>query len=163
MLLLPALSLFSQGLFAGIATGISFIQHPRVLHYSTDDRKDEAALTRALADWSAFYDSAVAIQRPLAVASILLSFTAFTQIYGLKGKLWLAQSLLMGSVFVFTLGVIRPVNKQLKQLRGSKALKIDEQAEAKGLLKKWGRQHAVRTILSIVSFSIGIYALASDD
>jgi Domain of unknown function (DUF1772) len=133
-----------------------------VLHYSTDDRKDEAALTRALADWSAFYDSAIAIQRPLAVASSLLSFTTFTQVYGLKGKLWLAQSVLMGSVFVFTLGVIRPVNKQLKQLRSSKTLKTDEQAEAKELLKKRGSMHAVRTILSTISFGIGVYTLASE-
>ena len=154
--------LFALSCDNSIATGVSFIQHPRVLHYSTDDRKDEAALTRALADWSAFYDSAIAIQRPLAVASSLLSFTTFTQVYGLKGKPWLAQSVLMGSVFVFTLGVIRPVNKQLKQLRSSKTLKTDEQAEAKELLKKWGSMHAVRTILSTISFDIGVYTLASE-
>lgn len=80
----------------------------------------------------------------------------------MKGKLWLAQSVLMGSVFVFTLGVIRPVNKQLKQLRSSKTLKTDEQAEAKELLKKRGSMHAVRTILSTISFGIGVYTLASE-
>ena len=66
-----------------------------------------------------------------------------------RGLVLLIAGLLLGLVIPFTLIVILPTNKALLDSsldRGS--------AEAAALLARWGRLHAVRSILSAVAFGV---------
>ena len=68
--------------------------------------------------------------------------------------LWLFAGVLLGLVIPFTLIVILPTNKRLLSPaldRGS--------AEAERLLTRWGRMHAVRSVLSGVSLLLFLYLL----
>jgi hypothetical protein len=56
---------------------------------------------------------------------------------------------LLGSVIPFTLIVIMPTNKK------SLSPDLDKESEfAAHLLEKWGRLHAVRSLLSFLAFSV---------
>lgn len=59
---------------------------------------------------------------------------------------WLVGGIVLGSVIAFTLIVILPTNKRLL----SPALDR-RSAEAERLLARWGRLHAVRSVLSGVA------------
>ena len=64
----------------------------------------------------------------------------------------MVAGVLLGSVIPFTLIVILPTNKQLLSPaldRGS--------AEAERLLARWGRLHAVRSILSGIALLLLLY------
>lgn len=62
------------------------------------------------------------------------------------GVIWLVGALLIGSVMPFTLIVIRPTNAQL--LMQARDL---TSAETRRLLERWGRLHAVRSVLSLAA------------
>jgi uncharacterized membrane protein len=67
----------------------------------------------------------------------------------------LLGGLLLGAVIPFTLVVISPTNKRLLDPvldRGS--------AETAALLSRWGRLHAVRSLLSTVAFGLLVWQLA---
>ena len=59
----------------------------------------------------------------------------------------LTGGLLLGAVVPFTLLVVRPINKRLLAHR----VGVDS-VEATALLRRWGRLHAVRTILGLLAF-----------
>jgi len=65
---------------------------------------------------------------------------------------WLVAGVLLGSVIPFTLMVILPTNKRLL----SPALDR-RSAEAERLLARWGRLHAVRSVLSGVALLLFLY------
>jgi len=65
---------------------------------------------------------------------------------------WLVGGLLLGAVIPFTLIVILPTNKQLL----SPALDR-RSAETGRLLARWGRLHAVRSVLSVVALLLFLY------
>ena len=65
---------------------------------------------------------------------------------------WLVGGMLLGSVIPFTLIVILPTNKRLL----SPALDR-RSAEAERLLARWGRLHAVRSVLSGVALLLFLY------
>jgi hypothetical protein len=60
---------------------------------------------------------------------------------------WLIGGILLGTVIPFTLLVIFPTNKQLLDPALDKNSSLAEL-----LLVRWGRLHAVRSVLSFVSF-----------
>jgi hypothetical protein len=66
--------------------------------------------------------------------------------------LWLIAGVLLGSVIPFTLVAILPTNKRLL----SPALDR-RSAEAERLLARWGRLHAVRSILSGIALLLFLY------
>ena len=67
---------------------------------------------------------------------------------------WLVAGVLLGSVIPFTLIVILPTNKRLL------SPELDRRsAEAERLLARWGRLHAVRSVLSGVSLLLFLYLL----
>ena len=67
---------------------------------------------------------------------------------------WLTGGIILGAVIPFTLIVIFPTNKKL--LDSS----LDKNSElATKLLIRWGRLHAVRSVLSLISFLIFIFLL----
>ena len=67
---------------------------------------------------------------------------------------WLVAGALLGSVIPFTLFVILPTNKLLLSPT------LDKQSvEAARLLARWGRLHAVRSVLSAVALLLLLYLL----
>jgi hypothetical protein len=67
---------------------------------------------------------------------------------------WLVAGALLGSVIPFTLIVILPTNKLLLNPTLDK-----RSAEAERLLARWGRLHAVRTVLSGLAMLFFLYLL----
>ena len=65
---------------------------------------------------------------------------------------WLVAGVLLGSVIPFTLVVILPTNKQLLSPT------LDRRSgEAERLLARWGRLHAVRSVLSGLALLLFLY------
>ena len=65
---------------------------------------------------------------------------------------WLIAGVLLGSVIPFTLIVILPTNKRLLNPT------LDKRSlEAERLLARWGRLHAVRSILSSIALLLFLY------
>ncbi len=83
------------------------------------------------------------LQASLANLGFGLSVVAWVQ--GASGW-WLLGGMLLGAVVPFTLIVLMPVNKRLL------APTLDKRsAEAARLLSRWGRLHAVRSVLSVLA------------
>ena len=83
------------------------------------------------------------------MAFALASMTGAISAYFLGlSKYWAVGGLLIGSVIPYTLFAIMPVNRKLLDAQ------IDREAEStKDLLVKWGKLHAVRTIVSLGVFT----------
>ncbi len=92
------------------------------------------------------------MQATLAATGFLAALGAY--ILG-AGTPWLIGGILLGLVIPFTLIVILPTNRRLL----STALATDS-AEAAQLLDRWGKLHAVRSILSFISFLFLLFALS---
>jgi uncharacterized membrane protein len=70
------------------------------------------------------------------------------------GAMWLAGAALIFSAMPFTLLAIMPTNKKLL------APDIDRASDAtRALLQKWGRLHAVRSILSLAASIIFVVSI----
>ena len=95
----------------------------------------------AALQWAPSYQRATWLQAPLA----LLSFICGGVLWLLgAGSGWLVAAVLVGLVVPFTFGIIMPTNQKL--LTPGRDL---TSAETRELLKRWGRLHAVRTVLSL--------------
>ncbi len=86
------------------------------------------------------------MQAPLA---LIASLSALLSWWVDGGLAWLVGGLLLLLVVPFTFVVILPTNKQLE----SQELDLRSE-EAAGLLRRWGRLHAVRSVLSRVAFLV---------
>jgi len=100
----------------------------------------------ALTEWRPSYKRATLMQAPLALIGSLAAFMA----WWLEGRVaWLIGGTLYLLVVPFTLIVIMPTNKRLE------SQELDIRSEEAGcLLRRWGRLHAVRTILSGIAFLV---------
>jgi Domain of unknown function (DUF1772) len=130
------------GLFAGAALYVNVAEHPARLTLDT----------RAAAEvWAPSYERATRMQAPLAVISFLAGATAWF----LGGEVvWLLAGVLIGAVVPFTLLVIMPTNHDL--LAPGRDL---ASAATRALLVRWGRLHAVRTMLSLVAYVLMLWNL----
>ena len=141
-LILEFIATLSAGLFCGAAIYINLVEHPARMSCGT---------VLAVTEFAPSYKRATVMQVLLAVISFLSSLIAWfihSNIY------WLIGSILIIIVIPFTLIFILPVNKKL--LDSS----LDKNSEyAKQLLNRWGRLHAARSILSLISFILFLYAL----
>lgn len=133
-----------SALFAGAAVYINLVEHPARMGCGT---KIAATV------WAPSYKRAAVMQASLAVAGALAGVLA-----GLLGGglLWLLGAVLLGSVVPFTLRVIKPTNDQL--LEPSRDL---ESEQTRALLEKWGRLHAVRSVLSLAATALFLILLRS--
>jgi Domain of unknown function (DUF1772) len=135
LVLLEAVATLCAGLFAGAALYITLVEHPARL---------ECGIEVALAEFGPSYRRAARMQASLAAVGFLAAMIASVQ--G-RGVLLLVGGLLLGSVIPFTLLVIFPTNERLLDPG------LDRRSEqARTLLDRWGRLHAVRTLLSVVAF-----------
>jgi hypothetical protein len=132
---------FCTGLFAGAALYISLVEHPARM---------ECGTALAATEFGPSYGRAAVMQASLAIAGFLAALASFA----LTAKYaWLLGGLLIIAVIPFTLIVILPTNKKLLD----PSLNRNSEA-ARQLLVRWGRLHAVRTVLSLTAFMV--FALA---
>jgi hypothetical protein len=128
------------GLFAGAAVYVSLVEHPARM---------ECGAEIATAEFLPSYRRGTIMQVTLATVCLLSSIAAW-----LAGATfwWVVAGVFQISVIPFTLIVILPTNKQLLSPtldRGS--------AQAGQLLARWGKLHAVRSVLSTVALLLFLY------
>lgn len=143
MSLTSTCALISAALFTGAAAYISLVEHP-------------ARLTLAdgplLAEWKPSYAKALPPQSALAIIGGACGIASF---FAAGGWLWLAGSLALLANWPFTLLAIMPTNRALK------AIPIGEAGpRSRSLLVSWGKLHAVRSGLGLLSTLL--FALATE-
>ena len=132
-------ALLATALFTGAAVYVTFVEHPARMACAT---------ATAVAQWRPSYQRAKIMQASLAVLGTLLAVAAWSS--G-AGVVWLAAGTLIGAVVPFTLVVMWPTNKSLEDVG------LDTSAErARGLLRRWGNLHAVRSVLSATALLLMI-------
>ncbi|CAD8212771.1 unnamed protein product [Paramecium octaurelia] len=131
-----------SGLFSGAAIYVNVVEHPARLSCGADI---------AHAQWVPSYKRAAIWQASLASLGGLVGVINYAKN---KNKLALKAGVLLLLVIPFTFIAIMPTNKILLEKQDIK------KEEKEQLLTKWGQLHAVRTVASLISFGIFLYALA---
>ena len=141
--MLEILATVCAGLFAGAALYINFAEHPARM---------ECGTALAVRQFAPSYRRAALMQASLAIIGLASAAGAWWRGGGVAV---LIGGLLLGVVVPFTLLVVRPVNKRLLAHR----VGVDS-VEATALLRRWGRLHAVRTVLGLLAFGTLLASLA---
>src|ERR1700716_2776475 len=128
------LALMVAALFAGAALYVSVAEQPARL--ALDDR---ALLT----EWKPSYNRGAAMQAPLALIGFLLGLLAWWQTGAWS---WLLGAALLVANWPYTLIVIMPTNRKLKE-----ADPTNPPRDTRSLVEKWGRLHAGRTALGVAA------------
>ena len=124
----------STTLFTGAAIYINFVEHPARMGCDT---KTAATV------WAPSYKRATVMQASLAILGFLSGLAVW--LLG-GGVMWLVGAVFIGLVVPFTFIAIMPTNHQL--LTPGRDLASNE---TRALLQKWGKLHAVRSVLSFVA------------
>ena len=124
----------SSGLFTGASIYINLVEHPARM---------QTGIRPALTEFAPSYHRATVTQVSLAVAGFLSALIAWRSRSDVK---WLIGGGLLVSVIPFTALVILPTNKKLLDPATANDLDLAEK-----LLTRWGRLHAVRSVLSLAS------------
>lgn len=135
------LALVAAALFTGAAVYVNVAEQPARL--ALDDRA-------LLAEWKFAYQRGFAMQAPLAIIGFLLGLIAARAEMDWR---WLAGALVLLANWPFTLIVILPTNNRLTI--------IDPQNAGPGsreLIEKWGRLHAVRSLLGTTATALFLWA-----
>jgi len=131
------------GLFAGASIYINLVEHPARLSCGT---------VLAVTEFAPSYKRATVMQATLA----LFGLAAGVGAWAVARDRWvLAAGLALGAVVPFTLLVILPTNRRLLEPTLDRA-----SAEAGALLRRWGRLHAVRSVLSAAAFLLFLWRLS---
>jgi Domain of unknown function (DUF1772) len=125
----------AAGLFAGACVYVTLVEHPA---------RVECGPALAIKEFGRSYRRAALMQAPLAVVGLVTGVVAWAQ--G-SGAAWLVGGLLLGTIVPFTLAVIGPTNRRLAD-----ASLDSSSSEAGALLARWGRLHAVRTVVGVGVF-----------
>ena len=141
-MILELLATLSAGLFTGAAIYINLVEHPARMQCGT---------ALAVTEFAPSYKRAAVVQASLAAVGFVCATVAW-----LRGSStsWLVGATFLVAVIPFTLIVIFPTNKKLLD----PSLDKDSQL-ALQLLIRWGRLHAVRSLLSLASFLVFLSAL----
>jgi len=143
-MLLEMLTTLSAGLFAGAAIYVNLVEHPARIQCGTG---------LAVKEFAPSYRRGAIMQATLAVIGFLCATAAW-----LKSShvCWLIGGGALLIAIVFTFVVIFPTNKKLLDST------LNENSElALKLLIRWGRLHAVRSLLGLISFLIFIVLLGN--
>lgn len=125
----------AAGLFAGAAVYVTVAEHPA---------RQECGPVVAIKQFGPSYRRAAFMQGALAMIALLASAVVW---YQGRGVGWLIWGLLLGALVPFTLVVIMPTNRRLLDPELDSA-----SDEARELLARWGRLHAVRTLVGVIVF-----------
>jgi hypothetical protein len=134
----------ASGIFAGAAVYVNFVEQPARL---------SCGVEQAVTEWKPSYKRGTLMQAPLAAVGSLAALVSW---WSDRGMGWLIGGLLLLLIIPFTLVAILPTNKRLE----NRELDL-RSAEAGNLLRRWGRLHAVRSVLSVVSFVMFLLSLTS--
>ena len=134
------IAVLSCALFTGAAVYITFVEHPARM---------QCGVEIAATEFAPSYRRATVMQATCAAVGLLSSVAAW-----LAGATiwWLIAGLLLGSVIPFTLTGILPTNKRLLDPTLDK-----RSGETERLLARWGRLHAVRSVLSGLALLLFVY------
>lgn len=139
---LQFLAALSTCLFAGAAIYINLVEHPARMGCDT--------MTAATV-WAPSYKRATIMQASLAIMGLLAGVTVW--LLG-GGAMWLVGAFFIGAVVPFTFIVIMPTNHQLLEVGRDLS-----SSETRSLLEKWGKQHGVRSALSLIASVIYVALL----
>lgn len=138
------LAVFCTATFAGAALYITLVEHPTRMQLET---------RHAALQWAPSYKRATLMQAPLALVGCLAGLGV--ALFG-GGAIWIIAALVIGSVVPLTLIGIAPTNRRL--LATGRDLGSDE---TRALLERWGKLHAIRTLLSLIAVVIMIWQLVA--
>jgi uncharacterized membrane protein len=141
-MLAECMATVSSGLFTGAAIYINLVEHPA---------RRQGGTQLALTEFAPSYHRATVTQVSLAVVGFVSALFAWRARADAR---WLLGGGLLIAVIPFTAVVIMPTNKQL--LDPATAQDVER---AERLLTRWGRLHAVRSLLSLVSFLLFVFLL----
>jgi hypothetical protein len=136
------LAVVCAGLFAGAALYVTAVEHPARLSCGS---------ALALREFAPSYRLGTRLQASLAAAGLLLAVAGW---YQTRQIALLVGGLVLGAVIPFTLLIIFPTNHRLLDPK-----LVPDSPEAGVLLGRWGRLHAVRTLLGIAGFVILLVGL----
>jgi hypothetical protein len=129
------LALLLSALFTGAALYVSLVEQPARMGLD-----DHAA---ALAEWQPSYRRGAVMQASLAAVAAVVAALAWWQT---RDMLFAAGGVLQALPWPWTLVVILPTNKALLAIPPARA-----GARSQVLMEKWGRLHAVRTVLGCLA------------
>jgi uncharacterized membrane protein len=110
----------------------------------------ECGTALAATEFGPSYRRATRMQASLAIVACLSAFSSW---WISRELAWLAGTILIGFVVVFTLVVMLPTNMKLTDPS------LDRSSEtARQLLMRWSRLHAVRTVCSLTALLIFLVA-----
>ena len=143
-MILQMVATLATGIFFGAAVYVNLVEHPARI---------SCGVPLAVAEWRPSYKRGTRMQAPLALIG---SFSALAAWWFEGGAAWLIGGVLLLLIVPFTLVVIFPTNKRLE----SQELDLHSE-EASRLLQRWGRLHAMRSIMSGVAFLAFLSALTA--
>ena len=135
----------SSGLFTGASVYINLVEHPARM---------QTGIHPALTEFAPSYHRATVTQVSLAIAGFLGALVAWRSRSDAR---WLIGGGLLVSVIPFTALAILPTNKKLLDPETAKDLALAEK-----LLNRWGKLHAVRSVLSLASLLMFLFLLTKD-
>ena len=133
---MQTLALFCCALFAGASVYINIVEHPARM---------SCGLEAAMNQWAPSYKRATWMQAPLAIVGSVCAFIAW--LIGANGA-WLTGAILLALVVPFTFVAIMPTNVRLLSSDMNR-----RPTEARLLLQRWNRLHAVRSVLSVAALA----------
>ncbi|HEY7534750.1 MAG TPA: DUF1772 domain-containing protein [Thermodesulfobacteriota bacterium] len=131
------IAIIANSFFGSVSIYINFVEHPARMECGT-----EIAATL----FPPSYKRAAVIQFSLAIISFVSSLLAWHDSSNIR---WLTGGLIIFSVIPFTFIAIVPTNKKLLDPNLEKTSSV-----TRVLLLNWGKLHAVRSILSIISLLV---------
>jgi uncharacterized membrane protein len=139
---LELISTLSSALFTGASVYINLVEHPARM---------QAGTQVALAEFAPSYKRATVTQVSLASVGFLSALVTWRLRSDVR---WLIGGGLLVAVIPFTAVAILPTNKRLLD-----PATANDPDLAEKLLIRWGRLHAVRSVLSLVSSLVFLFLL----
>jgi hypothetical protein len=136
-MILELLATLAGGLFTGASLYINLVEHPARM---------QCGVVLAATEFAPSYQRAAVMQASLAAVGSLCAIAAW--LTGLTLG-WLVGGILLGAVIPFTFIAILPTNQKLLDPTLDKNSQLAWQ-----LLTRWGKLHAVRSLLSFAAFVV---------